>query len=56
MMYHFLFLYCPQGAIYRGDKQGQTNGLSRLYRPQSVTGTYLIDLERMKGKVDLGGI
>uniref|UniRef100_A0A0L8HIF0 Uncharacterized protein n=1 Tax=Octopus bimaculoides TaxID=37653 RepID=A0A0L8HIF0_OCTBM len=36
-------------AKHREDKQGQTKGLSRLHRPQCVTGTLFIDPERMKG-------
>uniref|UniRef100_A0A0L8HVT7 Uncharacterized protein n=1 Tax=Octopus bimaculoides TaxID=37653 RepID=A0A0L8HVT7_OCTBM len=41
---------------HSGDKQGQTKELSRLQRPQCVSGAYyLIDPERMKVKVDLDG-
>lgn len=48
----YIFHYRPQGAQHREDTQGKTMGASGLHQSQYVTGTHLIDLQRMKGKVE----
>ncbi|XP_052831724.1 uncharacterized protein LOC106884205 isoform X2 [Octopus bimaculoides] len=52
-----LFCFFPTGlaAIFFAYR-AQSEGTSRLDQPQYATGTYFIDPEKMKGKVNLGGI